>query len=332
MPRPDTSSARSRIAEGATEPETNVVPSQAEYEAIRQALMETARGRWFLDEFARTNRNADTATVLAAVARLEQALIDKAAAPPQTVVEVNSRPNDTDRQGNNRSDTESTAFFEALKNIEGTIAGRDQLLGPIERNLQKLQDMIWALREGGADGRVCNLLASQTQTVTENVAAMEASMATIASAITDLSNRAPSETPAAPVAETTWSSLEAAVIAAADPHDEIGDVSVESPDIAKSPGQTVSERIASQEPLLHTKQDNEEWGAQSLHPTPSPAALSSAPLRSPPDEASGQSVSDDSLGAAILASGLMPRTGAPQTDPLAALRRMSQSEKIALFT
>ncbi|MEJ8571916.1 hypothetical protein [Microbaculum marinum] len=45
-----------------------------DYEAVRAAVMETARGRWFLDEHARRNRIADTGTVLAAVERLEHAV------------------------------------------------------------------------------------------------------------------------------------------------------------------------------------------------------------------------------------------------------------------
>ncbi len=45
-----------------------------DYEAIEAAVMETERGRWFLAEFARRNRTADTAKVLAAVRRLEVAV------------------------------------------------------------------------------------------------------------------------------------------------------------------------------------------------------------------------------------------------------------------
>ena len=46
-------------------------PSEADYDAIQEAFMETSRGRWFLGEYARRNRNADTSMVLDAVARIE---------------------------------------------------------------------------------------------------------------------------------------------------------------------------------------------------------------------------------------------------------------------
>ena len=49
-------------------------PSEEDYDAIREAFMETSRGRWFLSEYAKRNRNADTRMVLDAVARIEENL------------------------------------------------------------------------------------------------------------------------------------------------------------------------------------------------------------------------------------------------------------------
>src|SRR6266545_842335 len=50
------------------------LPCEEDYAAISEAFMETARGRWFLGEYAKRNRNADTSMVLDAVARIEQSL------------------------------------------------------------------------------------------------------------------------------------------------------------------------------------------------------------------------------------------------------------------
>src|SRR6476659_2626689 len=50
------------------------LPSEEDYDAIREAFMETSRGRWFLGEYAKRNRNADTSMVLDAVARIEASL------------------------------------------------------------------------------------------------------------------------------------------------------------------------------------------------------------------------------------------------------------------
>ena len=41
--------------------------AEADYEAIEGAVMETHRGRWFLKEYARRNRAADTQMLLQAI-------------------------------------------------------------------------------------------------------------------------------------------------------------------------------------------------------------------------------------------------------------------------
>ncbi len=59
-------------------------PEQDDFIAILSAVMETERGRWFLAEFARRNRHAETERVLGAIARLEAVLVPAplAATPP----------------------------------------------------------------------------------------------------------------------------------------------------------------------------------------------------------------------------------------------------------
>ena len=56
--------------------EAYVAFSPEDFEPIEAAVMETARGRWFLREYARRNRNADTKIVLDAVSRLKEAVLD----------------------------------------------------------------------------------------------------------------------------------------------------------------------------------------------------------------------------------------------------------------
>ena len=47
------------------------LPADEDYDALCEALMASARGRWFLQEYAKRNRNADTLIVLDAIARVE---------------------------------------------------------------------------------------------------------------------------------------------------------------------------------------------------------------------------------------------------------------------
>jgi hypothetical protein len=46
--------------------------TQKDYEAIEAVVLESPRGRWFLNEFARRNRAADTLTLLKAIRKLER--------------------------------------------------------------------------------------------------------------------------------------------------------------------------------------------------------------------------------------------------------------------
>src|ERR1700742_161711 len=62
-------------------------PSEEDYDAISEAFMETSRGRWFLGEYAKRNRNADTRMVLDAVARIEQTVAAQKQPPPPVVVD-----------------------------------------------------------------------------------------------------------------------------------------------------------------------------------------------------------------------------------------------------
>src|SRR3977135_222865 len=57
---PEESSAVSKIS-----------PAPGDYDSICAALMQTERGRWFLQEYARRNRSTDTKVLLDSIARIE---------------------------------------------------------------------------------------------------------------------------------------------------------------------------------------------------------------------------------------------------------------------
>ncbi|MET0606775.1 MAG: hypothetical protein ABWZ80_09985 [Beijerinckiaceae bacterium] len=56
----------------AHQPSDGAPDDSNDYEAILSAVMETARGRWFVAEFGRRNRHAETDRVLSALRRLER--------------------------------------------------------------------------------------------------------------------------------------------------------------------------------------------------------------------------------------------------------------------
>lgn len=62
--------------------------SEGDYEAIESAVMETARGRWFLAEFARRSRVDEMRQVLDAIGRLEQVVADQRPLPADPSVRL----------------------------------------------------------------------------------------------------------------------------------------------------------------------------------------------------------------------------------------------------
>jgi hypothetical protein len=131
-------------------------PSEEDYDAISQAFMETSRGRWFLGEYAKRNRNADTRMVLDAVARIEDSLA--AQRQPQPAPD--------------------NGLAEALAAIRGAVdeargvsaAALDGLaledkLAPVRKGARIIREISWRWREIGADGRICDLLDSQVTAI-----------------------------------------------------------------------------------------------------------------------------------------------------------------------
>jgi hypothetical protein len=126
-------------------------PSEADYDAIREAFMETSRGRWFLNEYAKRNRNSDTRMVLDAVARIEETLAAQRKPPP----------------ADNRLPEALAAIRGALDRAEDKAArsldgsGLEESLAPIRKGARIIKEISWRWREIGADGRICDLIDSQ---------------------------------------------------------------------------------------------------------------------------------------------------------------------------
>lgn len=129
-------------------------PNEQDYDAIREAFMETARGRWFLGEYAKRNRNADTAMVLDAVAKIEETL----AAQRQPVIE-------------DRLPEALVAIRRAIEDAESAAgnafdpAALEASLAPIPRGVRIIKEISWRWREIGADGRICDLIDSQLASI-----------------------------------------------------------------------------------------------------------------------------------------------------------------------
>src|SRR5580700_1722199 len=138
-------------------------PSEQDYEAISEAFMETSRGRWFLGEYAKRNRNADTRMVLDAVERIEQTIVAQGQSAAESgLTEALSAI----RHAVNEAEAAAAVAVENL--------AADENLAPIRKGARIIREISWRWREIGADGRICDLLDSQ-------VGAIEAACGQIAS-------------------------------------------------------------------------------------------------------------------------------------------------------
>jgi hypothetical protein len=133
------------------------LPGEEDYEAIREAFMETARGRWFLDEYARRNRNADTRMVLDAVARIEQTVAAQKQPPPPVVVDRLPAALISIRSAVERAQGAASTAVDGLRLEEN--------LAPIRKGARIIKEISWRWREIGADGRICDLIDSQVTAI-----------------------------------------------------------------------------------------------------------------------------------------------------------------------
>ncbi len=133
------------------------LPSEEDYEAIREAFMETSRGRWFLGEYAKRNRNADTRVVLDAVTRIEDAIAAQKQLPPPA----------PDTGLADALTAIRSALGEARAAASTAVDGLalEQHLAPVRKGTRVIREISWRLREIGADGRICDLIDSQLNAI-----------------------------------------------------------------------------------------------------------------------------------------------------------------------
>src|ERR1700736_4173756 len=130
-------------------------PSEQDYDAISEAFMETSRGRWFLGEYAKRTRNADTRMVLDAVARIEENL----AAQRQPAAE-NDGLAEALAAIRSAVDEARAAASAALDSL-----ALEETLAPVRKGARVIREISWRLREIGADGWICDLIDSQVSAI-----------------------------------------------------------------------------------------------------------------------------------------------------------------------
>ena len=371
-------------------------PSEADYDAIREAFMETSRGRWFLGEYAKRNRNADTRMVLDAVARIEETLAaqQKPARDP----------------GLDEALAAIRAALDAAKIAASAALGDlalEENLAPVRKGARVIREIAWRLREIGADGRICDLIDSQVgaiegacgrvagidpgialsaafDLIEGRIAAFDASDASAPAAPpaeeavassppaaeeVPSSGRAAGEAVASPSPAAPEEAMAAAVeIEKASSAESVAEAAMSSPATAAEPKAAMAEAAeAMSEPAdlpaeaadaydeailemvalemaapdpdqAYDVPENEtcevetaESPAEPIIVAEKPAPMAVAAVQ-PSPEASVAPAPEASLGSSLIANGIVQRPRASKPDPLAPIRRMSQTEKIAFFS
>lgn len=310
-------------------------PTDADFQAISEAFMETTRGRWFLAEFARRNRNADTAMVLDAVARIERWLA------AQKEQQAPSPPPEPSSELPEALAAVKTIFATARDSADAVLSnpGVDLGLGPARKCARVIREIAWGLRESGADGRICTLLEFQVEAI--NAACDQASAARLredvlqafddaAQRIAALAGEPPSDEIVTPTADEAAAPAPQVIEARVDVSDD---------DLFETAASENFEAEVAPEIEPITAQASEMTEAAAVETAVTSDIAEMAAIMETEAEPVATAMPEPtfemqptSLGATLIANGIVAKPAAPRIDLLAPLRRMSLVERVAFFS
>lgn len=139
---------------------------ESDYQAIEKAMLETARGRWFLNEFMARNRASDTQTLLDAIAKLESSiqrdktpaehdklhmdLMEMSHAIAKTKQEIAALlPNEED---------DNPHIESATQELDAIVQATEKATNLILTAAEEIQESAWVLREAKSDAAICDAL------------------------------------------------------------------------------------------------------------------------------------------------------------------------------
>lgn len=340
--------------------------SDHDYDAIEAAVVETARGRWFLSEYARRNRHADTKMLIAALDRIEAAmrgesavqsvdrirfdLLEMAKAIARTKTEVAAIEPPAQHHGK---------FADGPAELDCVIRETEVATANILAAAESIQETSWSLREQGLDAGVCDRLDAKaaeisaacssqdltTQRTQKAIAALGYLEGRINSlidvwgldgaAVSVKASREPAPSPRmAPEPDRSDKGAKAfSSEVDTSPHEENAAahtppaIEAAPPDLWHRDAANLGTDIAVRErPEVAVKQPKPQ-SAMDWAPAPQPVSQPSTP-----PVARAIAVRETATAAAQSELGPMARAMGGASDPLAAIAALSLEEKIALFT
>lgn len=136
-------------------------PADAEYDSICAAVMETVRGRWFLAEYSRRNRHADTDIILAAIDRIETAIRSK-----------------TPISASEQLRGELSEALGLITEARTALAGAQphpQATDEVMLSLTTMRELADVMRQRGVDGLFCTQLEARVAALVAALAPRQAS-------------------------------------------------------------------------------------------------------------------------------------------------------------
>lgn len=144
---------------------------EADYQVIEAAVMETEKGRWFLSEYARRNRNADTDRVLAAVNGLERVLKRERRPDADRIrLDIGEMKDAIQRTkleiAQIKLDSDAGSHFDRASNeLDAIVEQTETATGDILSAAEKIQEIAWSMREVGVEEEICEALDGLTTTI-----------------------------------------------------------------------------------------------------------------------------------------------------------------------
>jgi hypothetical protein len=341
------------------------VAAEGDFDAICETVKASERGRWFLEEYARRNRNADTAQVLAAIGRIEGVVRDSRDREAYQSVRADlldmARTIAVTRADVAESKVEAAP--EVKSESEPPAAAGSDVFAMAER----IQDVAWTMRERGLDPRTCEQIEALAGTILSatslrnpndqrtrklgevlhylerRIEGMLDAVATEAAARqthADAPAEAPAEAPVEPAVETAADDTGPEAVNESPPAESA------EPATAPEPATVVSE-AAAPEMVAAPVAASDATPAESVDFLREPLP---PPLASPPAEAAivvPEPVPDVAAPAPSAGAGeptaatlpvgqvlpvVRPMPRPPAGELLLALEAMSEAERVALFT
>jgi chemotaxis regulatin CheY-phosphate phosphatase CheZ len=148
-------------------------PSEADYDAILAAVMETVRGRWFLTEYSSRNRHADTELILTAINRIESTLRGE-----RTTQSIDRFRHDLVEMAKAIAHTkgeiaELGKIGDATIELESIVQATEQATSSILAAAEQIQEVAWTMREQGSDNELADQIESRATDIYTALASYE---------------------------------------------------------------------------------------------------------------------------------------------------------------